>query len=120
MREPLPLDMKIGSPPTPRKARTGELTPPGISRRAWRKSAWDFGRLGFGWSATGFAVSDGENSMASARFEQEKISLKRNREETEHVVMTSKDAEKASRMGCQSSSAPWYNTQQERKGPNKM
>src|ERR1019366_8204738 len=31
MREPWPLAMNGGVPPTPRKARTGELTPPGIS-----------------------------------------------------------------------------------------
>jgi hypothetical protein len=34
MREPLPEAMKIGSRPIARIARTGELTPPGITRRA--------------------------------------------------------------------------------------
>src|ERR1700733_15146496 len=31
MREPRPDSMKSGVPPTPRKARTGEFTPPGIT-----------------------------------------------------------------------------------------
>src|SRR3569623_3230426 len=30
-----------GSPPTPRKARTGELTPPGMWRWAWRNKSWE-------------------------------------------------------------------------------
>lgn len=33
MREPLPLAMTIGSPPTLPNARTGELTPPGNTPR---------------------------------------------------------------------------------------
>ncbi len=33
-REPLARAKKIGSPPTPRKARTGELTPPGMYLQA--------------------------------------------------------------------------------------
>src|SRR3954468_7253518 len=35
---PSPRSMKRGVPPTPRKARTGELTPPGIARCASAKS----------------------------------------------------------------------------------
>src|SRR4030095_11014304 len=34
MRAPLPWATKNGSPPTPRNARTGLLTPPGITRPA--------------------------------------------------------------------------------------
>src|ERR1700738_2328303 len=34
MRAPSPLAATTGSPPTPRKARTGEFTPPGKSSRA--------------------------------------------------------------------------------------
>src|SRR4051812_13757480 len=34
MREPSPRTMKRGVPPTARNARTGELTPPGITRWA--------------------------------------------------------------------------------------
>src|SRR5574340_337630 len=40
-REPSPRTMKGGSPPTARKARTGELTPPGMTASArfcsWRE-----------------------------------------------------------------------------------
>src|SRR5204862_1197451 len=45
MREPFPLAMNTGSPPTARKARTGEFTPPGIRRRALAKSSADFVRI---------------------------------------------------------------------------
>src|SRR5258708_39987836 len=38
-REPQPLAIKGGVPPTLRNARTGELTPPGISFWAWTRSA---------------------------------------------------------------------------------
>src|SRR4051812_1881195 len=38
-REPLPLATKYGVPPTERKARTGEFTPPGMMREARRKSS---------------------------------------------------------------------------------
>ena len=34
IREPSPRSTTNGSPPTPPKARTGELTPPGNSSRA--------------------------------------------------------------------------------------
>src|SRR5438045_9591099 len=37
-----PLAMKTGSPPTPRKARTGEFTPPGNSDFARSNSRLDF------------------------------------------------------------------------------
>ena len=37
-----PLAMKTGSPPTPRKARTGEFTPPGNSDFARSNSRRDF------------------------------------------------------------------------------
>src|SRR3990170_7712898 len=39
MRQPSALATKKGLPPTPRKARTGLLTPPGITRCALSKSA---------------------------------------------------------------------------------
>src|SRR5688500_5968306 len=37
-REPSARSTKKGSPPTPRKARTGEFTPPGVMSQARRKS----------------------------------------------------------------------------------
>ena len=37
-REPSPRAMNRGVPPTPRKARTGELTPPGVTFWARAKS----------------------------------------------------------------------------------
>jgi hypothetical protein len=37
---PLPEAMNRGVPPTDPKARTGELTPPGITSRARSKSCW--------------------------------------------------------------------------------
>src|SRR5438034_4152249 len=40
-REPFALLTKKGSPPTPRKARTGEFTPPGMYSRASAKSFRD-------------------------------------------------------------------------------
>ena len=43
-RGPLPLAMKTGSPPTARKARTGEFTPPGIELPGFGEEY-----LGFGW-----------------------------------------------------------------------
>src|SRR5271168_2759679 len=42
MREPSPRAIKSGDPPTPRKARTGELTPPGINFWAQAKRSSDF------------------------------------------------------------------------------
>src|SRR5690242_9787942 len=39
MRGPEPERMKSGVPPTAPKARTGELTPPGIRRTDWSKSS---------------------------------------------------------------------------------
>ncbi len=42
MREPSALRMKSGVPPTAWKARTGEFTPPGISRRARANSSSDW------------------------------------------------------------------------------
>ena len=37
-REPLARAKKMGSPPTPRKARTGEFTPPGMYLQAsWNR-----------------------------------------------------------------------------------
>jgi hypothetical protein len=39
MRAPRPRDTKKGSPPTDANERTGELTPPGMTFRARRKSA---------------------------------------------------------------------------------
>src|SRR5712691_2089493 len=39
MRHPSAWETKKGLPPTPRKARTGLLTPPGITRWALAKSA---------------------------------------------------------------------------------
>src|SRR5579864_5979351 len=39
MREPSPRSMNLGVPPTPRKARTGELTPPGMCCWALAKRA---------------------------------------------------------------------------------
>ena len=41
MWEPSPRAMKRGVPPTPRKARTGEFTPPGMDSWARAKSASD-------------------------------------------------------------------------------
>src|SRR5436190_13574698 len=41
MREPWPRSMNLGTPPTPRKARTGELTPPGITFWARANQASD-------------------------------------------------------------------------------
>src|SRR5438067_12362007 len=40
-----PLAMKSGSPPTPRKARTGEFTPPGNNDFARSNSRLDFSSL---------------------------------------------------------------------------
>ena len=40
--------MKRGVPPTARNARTGELTPPGVTRRARSKSACEAG-ASYGW-----------------------------------------------------------------------
>src|SRR4051794_22742733 len=42
-RAPAAREMKMGSPPTARKARTGLLTPPGITARARSKRALDWG-----------------------------------------------------------------------------
>src|SRR5579884_3921217 len=42
---PSPQAIKIGSPPTARNARTGELTPPGISFCAFSNRAFDLGRF---------------------------------------------------------------------------
>src|SRR5262245_17806716 len=42
-RAPHALAMKRGSPPTARKARTGLLTPPGMTARARSKRALDWG-----------------------------------------------------------------------------
>src|ERR1051326_7237954 len=44
-REPFPRTMYGGSPPTDLKARTGESTPPGITRQARACSSCDFDRL---------------------------------------------------------------------------
>jgi hypothetical protein len=44
MRQPLPRTMYGGSPPTDLKARTGESTPPGITRDARACSSWDLVR----------------------------------------------------------------------------
>src|SRR4051812_15739579 len=44
MREPLPRTMYGGSPPTDLKARTGESTPPGITREARACSSCDLVR----------------------------------------------------------------------------
>src|SRR6266480_2215482 len=60
-----PLAMKTGSPPTPRKARTGEFTPPGNSDFARSNSRRDFsifrggmaGRLYPACRSTGLAVA---------------------------------------------------------------
>src|SRR5688500_3034038 len=41
IREPSALRMKRGEPPTALNARTGELTPPGMSRRARANSSSD-------------------------------------------------------------------------------
>src|SRR3569623_1609507 len=41
MNAPSARWMKRGAPPTARKARTGEFTPPGISARA-RSNSWEF------------------------------------------------------------------------------
>src|SRR5687767_9573735 len=41
IRDPSALRMKGGEPPTALKARTGELTPPGMSRRARANSSSD-------------------------------------------------------------------------------
>src|SRR5579864_1004833 len=49
MREPLPRTMYGGSPPTDLNARTGESTPPGITREARACSSCDFFR-GFIWT----------------------------------------------------------------------
>ncbi len=43
MYGPRPLAMKRGVPPTARKARTGEFTPPGVTSRPRAKSACDTG-----------------------------------------------------------------------------
>src|SRR5687767_10653281 len=43
-RAPFARSTKNGFPPTPRKARTGEFTPPGIHFRASAKSSSDFAR----------------------------------------------------------------------------
>src|SRR5215470_3353540 len=40
MREPRPLATNTGSAPTERHARTGELTPPGLTARARSKMDW--------------------------------------------------------------------------------
>src|ERR1700733_8221316 len=57
MREPSPDSIKSGVPPTPRKALTGELTPPGITFWARANKASDLGlfinRPGSGSSARG-------------------------------------------------------------------
>src|SRR6266545_8257870 len=45
MRLPCPLATKKGAPPTPRKARTGLLTPPGITRCACSKSDVELGAV---------------------------------------------------------------------------
>jgi hypothetical protein len=45
MCDPLARSTKNGSPPTPRNARTGEFTPPGISLRASEKSAEERGEF---------------------------------------------------------------------------
>src|SRR5688572_31412668 len=45
MCEPSPRAMNSGLPPTLRNARTGELTPPGISSCARRKRSSDFDRF---------------------------------------------------------------------------
>src|SRR5450759_3873167 len=37
---PLPSRKKIGVPPTPRNARTGEFTPPGMRRRESSNNCW--------------------------------------------------------------------------------
>src|SRR3984957_7207640 len=50
--------MKRGTPPTARKARTGELTPPGITAHAASKSAWERG-IEAKWEAGGFMVPIG-------------------------------------------------------------
>ena len=42
MREPSPRAMNSGVPPTPRKARTGELTPPGMRGLRPRKQLFGF------------------------------------------------------------------------------
>src|SRR5579862_2073542 len=47
MREPLPEAMKIGSRPIERIARTGEFTPPGITRCARPYRALDVGVRAF-------------------------------------------------------------------------
>src|SRR5438067_9412749 len=40
MREPWAMSMKSGPPPTPRKARTGEFTPPGMTSWArWKRAS---------------------------------------------------------------------------------
>src|SRR5579862_4484936 len=53
MCAPLARSTKNGSPPTPRKARTGEFTPPGIYPRAVRKSSEE--RVKPPQDATGFS-----------------------------------------------------------------
>src|SRR5262245_33975326 len=52
-RAPCPLAMKTGWPPTALNARTGELTPPGITRSARSKSLRD-GSIG---TASGYLTS---------------------------------------------------------------
>src|SRR5687768_27776 len=48
MRAPSPLRMKSGVPPTALNARTGELTPPGMRRRARANSCSDWVMAGSG------------------------------------------------------------------------
>src|SRR5215471_1818045 len=46
MRLPFPLEMNGGEPPTAENERTGELTPPGISRLASRNSSSERNDIG--------------------------------------------------------------------------
>ena len=60
MRQPLPRSMKRGTPPTDPNARTGLLTPPGITRLARLKSSFErsvltVGLLGLAGESAGFA-----------------------------------------------------------------
>src|SRR5690349_4540242 len=110
MREPLPLAMKIGSPPTPRNARTGELTPPGNSCCALRKSSWDLGRINFGPPSQNRSLRRGRIARPEWESSHEFCPHCGNAQVTPVVKDTSKELGIASPMSGGFLSAPCYTT----------
>ncbi len=64
MRDPLPRAMNGGVPPTLRKARTGELTPPGMTLRAAANRASERERLTGVFTCDQFAEEEVHHDLA--------------------------------------------------------